>query len=38
MEFFLALFSIATVAFVLIRRFEQRLRTQRGPWIAEIER
>jgi hypothetical protein len=38
MEFLLALLSLATVVFVLIRRFEQRLRTQRGPWIAESER
>jgi hypothetical protein len=35
MEIFLGLLSIAVVGFVLIRRFEQRLQTQRGPWIAE---
>ena len=38
MEFFLGLLSTATIVIVLIRRFEQRLRMQRGPWIAEGER
>ena len=38
MEIFLGLFSIAAIAFVQIRRFEQRLQMQRGPWIAETER
>ena len=35
MEIFLGLVSFAAVIIVLVRRFEQHLQTQRGPWIAE---
>jgi hypothetical protein len=36
MDFLLAFFSIGAVAWVFMRRFEQRLETQQGPWIAEV--
>ena len=38
MDFILALISIGAAAWIFMRRFEQRLETQHGPWISEVER
>jgi hypothetical protein len=37
MDFLLAFISIGAMAWVFMRRFELRLETQQGPWIAEVK-
>jgi hypothetical protein len=37
MDFLLAFISIGAAAWIFMRRFEQRLETQHGPWISEVE-
>jgi hypothetical protein len=38
MDIFLAFILVGAAAWLFVRRFEHRLETQHGPWIADVER
>jgi hypothetical protein len=38
MDIFLAFILVGAAAWLFVRRFEQHIETQQGPWIANVER